>query len=70
MDLAFTLPTAAITFICVMLMGILIGDGHSHWLKGVQLLSLFTIVFIIGMGIWFRRFFTKQIEAEEARNPR
>jgi hypothetical protein len=36
----------------------------------IGLLSLFTIVFIIGMGIWFRRFFTKQIEAEEARNPR
>jgi hypothetical protein len=36
----------------------------------IGLLSLFTIVFIIGMGVWFRRFFTKQIEAEEARNPR
>lgn len=47
MDLAFTLPTAAITFICVMLMGILIGDGHSHWLKGVQLLSLFTILIAV-----------------------
>ena len=35
----------------------------------IGLLSLFTIVFVIGMGIWFRRFFTKQIEAEEARNP-
>lgn len=31
----------------------------------VGLLSLATIVFIIGMGIWFRRFFAKQIEAEE-----
>jgi hypothetical protein len=36
----------------------------------IGLLSLFTIIFIIGMGIWFRRFFTKQIEAEEARNSR
>ena len=31
----------------------------------IGLLSLFTITFIIGMGIWFRRFFTKHIEAEE-----
>jgi Ca2+:H+ antiporter len=44
MDLAFTISTAAITFICVILMGILISDGQSHWLKGVQLLSLFAIL--------------------------
>jgi Ca2+:H+ antiporter len=44
MDLAFTFASAAITFICVMLMGILISDGQSHWLKGVQLLSLFMIL--------------------------
>ena len=36
----------------------------------IGLLSLFTIVFIVGMGIWFRRFFMKQIEAEEARGQR
>lgn len=35
----------------------------------VGLPSVLTIVFIIGMGIWVRRVFTKQIEAEEARNP-
>ena len=31
----------------------------------IGLMSLFTIVFIVGMGVWFRRFFNKQIEAEE-----
>lgn len=31
----------------------------------IGLLSLFTIVSIVAMGIWFRRFFTRQIEAEE-----
>ena len=31
----------------------------------IGLFSLFTIVFVVGMGIWFRRFFTRQIEAEE-----
>ena len=31
----------------------------------IGLLSLATIVFIIGLRIWFRRFFAKQIEAEE-----
>ena len=34
----------------------------------IGLMSLFTLVSIIGMGIWFRRFFNKQIEAEEARS--
>jgi hypothetical protein len=32
----------------------------------IGLLSLFTILFIVFMGFWFRRFFNKQIEAEEA----
>jgi hypothetical protein len=36
----------------------------------IGLMSLFTIVFIVGMGVWFRRFFNKQIEAEEARSRR
>jgi Protein of unknown function (DUF3149) len=31
----------------------------------IGLLSLFTLTCIIGMGVWFRRFFTRQIEAEE-----
>jgi Ca2+:H+ antiporter len=44
MDLAFSASSAAITFICVMLMGLLVSDGQSHWLKGVQLLSLFMIL--------------------------
>jgi hypothetical protein len=35
----------------------------------VGLMSLFTIVAIIGMGVWFRRFFSRQIE-EEARTRR
>ena len=44
MELAFSAATAAVTFICVMLMGLLVSDGQSHWLKGVQLLSLFMIL--------------------------
>jgi hypothetical protein len=35
----------------------------------IGLMSLATIVFIIGMGIWFRRFFNRHIE-EEARQRR
>jgi hypothetical protein len=35
----------------------------------IGLMSLFTIVAIIGMAVWFRRFFNKQIE-EEARTRR
>jgi hypothetical protein len=31
----------------------------------IGLMSLATIVFVIGMGFWFRRFFNQQIEAEE-----
>lgn len=31
----------------------------------IGLMSLATIVFVIGMGVWFRRFFNQQIEAEE-----
>ncbi len=35
----------------------------------VGLLSLFVIVFILGMGVWFYRFFMKKIEEEDkARN--
>lgn len=30
----------------------------------IGLMSLATLVGIIGMGIWFRRFFNKQIEDE------
>jgi hypothetical protein len=33
----------------------------------IGLMSLFTIVFIVGMGFWFRRFFNRHIEEEEAR---
>ena len=33
----------------------------------IGLMSLFTIAFIIGMGIWFRRFFARHIAEEEAR---
>ncbi len=31
----------------------------------VGILSLFVIVFILGMGVWFYRFFMKKIEEEE-----
>jgi hypothetical protein len=31
----------------------------------IGLMSLATIVFVIGMGFWFRRSFNQQIEAEE-----
>ena len=34
----------------------------------VGLLSLFVIVFILGMGVWFYRFFMKKIEEEEQAN--
>jgi hypothetical protein len=33
----------------------------------IGLMSLFTIVFIVGMGFWFRQFFNRHIEEEEAR---
>jgi hypothetical protein len=33
----------------------------------IGLMSLFTLVFIVGMGIWFRRFFVRHIVEEEAR---
>ena len=31
----------------------------------IGLLSLFTIVFIIGMGIWFYRFFVRKMNEDE-----
>ena len=47
MELAFSASVAATTFICVLLMGLLVSDGQSHWLKGVQLLSLFMILIAV-----------------------
>ena len=32
------------------------------------LFSLFVIVFIIGMAVWFSRFFSRKMREEEARN--
>ncbi len=31
----------------------------------IGILSLFVIAFILGMGVWFYRFFMKKIEEEE-----
>jgi Ca2+:H+ antiporter len=44
MDLAFKPAMAVSTLLCVVLMGVLITDGQSHWMKGVQLLALFVIL--------------------------
>jgi Ca2+:H+ antiporter len=44
MDLAFKPAMAVSTLLCVVLMGTLISDGQSHWMKGVQLLALFGIL--------------------------
>jgi hypothetical protein len=37
---------------------------------GFGLMSLATILIVIGMGFWFRAFFNKHIAEEEARNRR
>jgi Ca2+:H+ antiporter len=42
MDFAFK-PAMAVR-LCVVLMGVLISDGQSHWMKGVQLLALFAVL--------------------------
>jgi Ca2+:H+ antiporter len=44
MDLAFKPAMAGSTLLCVLLMTVLISDGQSHWMKGVQLLALFAIL--------------------------
>jgi Ca2+:H+ antiporter len=44
MHLAFKPGMAVSTLLCVTLMGALISDGQSHWMKGVQLLALFVIL--------------------------
>jgi Ca2+:H+ antiporter len=43
-DLAFEPAMAVSTLLCVVLMAVLISDGQSHWMKGVQLLALFGIL--------------------------
>ena len=44
MDFAFKPAMAVSTLLCVVLMGVLISDGQSHWMKGVQLLALFAVL--------------------------
>jgi Ca2+:H+ antiporter len=44
MDLAFGPAMALTTLLCVLLVTVLITDGQSHWMKGVQLLALFGIL--------------------------
>jgi Ca2+:H+ antiporter len=44
MDLSFKLPAAVTILLSVMIMGTLIGDGQSHWLKGAQLLALHAVL--------------------------
>ena len=44
MDFAFRPAMAVTTLLCVILMAVLITDGQSHWMKGVQLLALFLVL--------------------------
>lgn len=44
MDFAFKPGMAISTFLCVLLMSVLISDGESHWMKGVQLIALFLVL--------------------------
>ena len=43
-DFAFKPAMAVTTLLCVILMAVLITDGQSHWMKGVQLLALFLVL--------------------------
>ncbi|KAI3326628.1 Calcium/proton exchanger [Xylariaceae sp. AK1471] len=44
MTLAFDTFQIVVLFVAVLLVNYLIGDGKSHWLKGVQLTSLYVII--------------------------
>ncbi|KAI1330947.1 Calcium/proton exchanger [Xylariaceae sp. FL0255] len=44
MTLAFDTFQVVVLFIAVLLVNYLIGDGKSHWLEGVQLITLYVII--------------------------
>ena len=44
MNLAFDIGISVMLLLSVIVMGALIGDGQSHWFKGLQLLGLFGII--------------------------
>jgi len=44
MDLSFDLFQVAVLFVSVLLTNYLIGDGKSHWLEGMLLLCLYSII--------------------------
>ncbi len=50
MDLVFTLPEVLAVVISVAIAGQVTSDGESHWLEGVQLLSVYII---LGMVFYF-----------------
>ncbi len=50
MDLVFTLPEVLAVVVAVAIAGQVTSDGESHWLEGVQLLSVYVI---LGMVFYF-----------------
>jgi len=50
MDLVFTLPEVLAVVVAVAIAGQVTSDGESHWLEGVQLLSVYII---LGMVFYF-----------------
>ena len=50
MDLAFNGGLVLTVFLAVLITGQVAGDGHSHWLKGVQLLAVYLI---LGLAFFF-----------------
>ena len=50
MDLVFSLPEILAVVMAVAIAGQITSDGESHWLEGVQLLSVYVI---LAMGFYF-----------------
>ncbi|MEW6251939.1 MAG: calcium/proton exchanger [Planctomycetota bacterium] len=50
MDLAFNGGLVLTVFLSVLITGQVAGDGHSHWLKGVQLLAVYVM---LGLAFFF-----------------
>jgi Ca2+:H+ antiporter len=50
MDLAFSSGLVLSVMLSVLITGQIAGDGHSDWLKGVQLLAVYLI---IGLAYFF-----------------
>ena len=47
MDLVFTLPEILAVVVSVAIAGQVTSDGESHWLEGVQLLSVYVILAMV-----------------------